>query len=124
MNNGLLTGIRVVECTLLEPGSVGMILGELGADVIKVEPPGGDYVRTLGWPFVDGISILHWHVNKGKRSIQVDLRTPEGVTVFEDLVRTADVVVEGMRPGALERRGLGYDHLAALNRQVVLCSIS
>jgi len=121
---GLLSGVRIVECTLLEPGSVGMILGEMGADVVKVEPPGGDYVRTLGWPFVDGISILHWHVNKAKRSIQLDLRTPEGVAVFEDLVRTADAVVEGMRPGALERRGLGYERLSELNPRVVLCSIS
>ncbi|MBO9522358.1 MAG: CoA transferase [Nocardioidaceae bacterium] len=121
---GLLAGLRVVECTLLEPGSVGMILGELGADVVKVEPPGGDYVRTLGWPFVDGVSILHWHVNKAKRSVQVDLRDPDGVAVFEDLVRSADVVVEGMRPGALARRGLGYDRLRALNPRVVLCSIS
>ncbi|GGM38931.1 CaiB/BaiF CoA transferase family protein [Dactylosporangium sucinum] len=121
---GLLAGVRVVECSLLEPGSLGMILGDLGADVIKVEAPGGDYIRRLGWPFVDGVSILHWHVNRGKRSIELDLRTPEGVEVFLDLVRSADVVVEGMRPGALHRRGVGYDRLREVNPAIVFCSLS
>ncbi|KAB2810434.1 CaiB/BaiF CoA transferase family protein [Pimelobacter simplex] len=120
----LLDGVRVVECTLLEPGALAMTLGDLGADVIKVEPPGGDYIRRLGWPIVEGHSLLHWHVNRGKRSIRLDLRTPEGPEVFLDLVRDADVVVEGMRPGALERRGLGYDRLREVNPAVVLCSLS
>lgn len=123
-DNPLLDGVRVVECTLLEPGALAMTLGDLGADVIKVEPPGGDYIRRLGWPIVEGHSLLHWHVNRGKRSIRLDLRTPEGPEVFLDLVRDADVVVEGMRPGALERRGLGYDALRAVNPAIVLCSLS
>ncbi|WP_051267266.1 CaiB/BaiF CoA transferase family protein [Nakamurella lactea] len=121
---GLLVGLRVIECTLLEPGSLAMSLADLGADVVKVEPPGGDYIRRLGWPYVEGESILHWHVNRGKRSIELDLRTPEGAEVFLDLVRGADLVVEGMRPGALERRGLGYRALAAVNPKIVLCSLS
>jgi crotonobetainyl-CoA:carnitine CoA-transferase CaiB-like acyl-CoA transferase len=120
----LLDGIRVVECTLLEPGALAMTLGDLGADVVKVEPPGGDYIRRLGWPIVEGHSLLHWHVNRGKRSISLDLRSPEGPQVFLDLVAAADIVVEGMRPGALERRGLGYDRLRSVNPAVVLCSLS
>jgi crotonobetainyl-CoA:carnitine CoA-transferase CaiB-like acyl-CoA transferase len=120
-----LDGVTVVECSLLEPGQVGMILGSLGADVVKVEAPGpGDYSRELGWPMIDGISLLHWHVNQAKRSITVDLRTTEGVEVFLDLVRTADAVVAGMRPGALARRGLGYQRLREVNPRIVSCAIS
>lgn len=120
-----LAGITVLECSLLEPGQVGMILGSLGADVIKVEAPGnGDYSRELGWPIIDGTSLLHWHINQAKRSVSIDLRTPEGADVFRDLARTADVVVVGMRPGALERRGLGYEQLREINQRLVFCAIS
>src|SRR5690242_17742591 len=60
-----LEGLRVVESSLLEPASLGALLGELGADVVKVEPPGeGDYVRRMAWPIIDGVSILHWHCNR------------------------------------------------------------
>ncbi len=70
-----LEGIRVIESSLLEPASLGALLAELGADVVKVEPPGeGDYVRRMAWPIIDGISILHWHCNRGKRSLALDLR--------------------------------------------------
>jgi crotonobetainyl-CoA:carnitine CoA-transferase CaiB-like acyl-CoA transferase len=120
-----LAGVTVVECSLLEPGQVGMILGSLGADVIKVEAPGaGDYSRRLGWPIVDGVSLLHWHVNQAKRSITLDLRDDEGAAVFLDLTRTADIVVSGMRPGALARRGLGYQQLCEVNPRIVFCELS
>ena len=120
-----LADVRVVESSLLEPSALGMHLAELGADVIKVEAPGeGDYVRRLAWPFIDGISILHWHVNKGKRSVAVDLRTPEGAALYLDLVRGADVVIEGMRPGALARRGLTWDVLREANPALVFCTLS
>src|SRR5262245_66352573 len=104
---GLLAGVRIIESSLLGPGGVGMHLADLGADVIKVENPGGDYVRRMAFPIIDGISMLHWHLNRGKRSIILDLKTAEGVTTYLDLVRNADAVIKGMRPGALERRGLG-----------------
>lgn len=120
-----LAGLRVIECSLLEPGQVGMILGSLGADVVKVEAPGnGDYSRSLGWPIVDGVSLLHWHVNQAKRSVSIDLRQEDGRQVFRDLVRDADVVVAGMRPGALERRGLGFEQLKEINPRLVFCAIS
>ena len=123
--NAPLEGLTVIECSLLEPGQLGMILGSLGADVIKVEAPGsGDYSRELGWPIIDGVSLLHWHVNQAKRSIVIDLRLPEGAEVFLDLARRADVVVSGMRPGALDRRGLGYDQLRAVNQRIVFCELS
>jgi crotonobetainyl-CoA:carnitine CoA-transferase CaiB-like acyl-CoA transferase len=121
----LLEGLTVVESSLLEPGALGMLLAGFGAEVIKVESPGeGDYVRRMAWPFVQGVSLLHWQINRGKRSIVIDLRKPEGVEIFLDLVRRADVVVEGMRPGALARRSLGYDSLREVNPRVVFCTVS
>src|ERR1044071_9852189 len=108
-NAGLLTGVRIIESSLLGPGGVGMHLADLGADVIKVEGPGGDYVRKMAFPIIDGISLLHWHLNRGKKSIILDLKTKEGVDTYLELVRGADAVIEGMRPGVLARRGLGFD---------------
>src|SRR5262245_14902643 len=101
-----LSGVRVIESSLLGPAAVGMHLADLGAEVIKVEAPGGDYVRKMAFPIIDGISLLHWHLNRGKRSLVLDLRTPEAVAVYLDLIRGADAVIEAMRPGALARRGL------------------
>src|SRR5215471_15711292 len=120
----LLAGVRIIESSLLGPGGVGMHLADLGADVIKVENPGGDYVRRMAFPIIDGISLLHWHLNRGKRSIVLDLKTAEGVATYLDLVRHADAVIEGMRPGALERRGLGFEQLRAVNPRIVFCTLS
>jgi crotonobetainyl-CoA:carnitine CoA-transferase CaiB-like acyl-CoA transferase len=120
----LLAGVRVIESAMLGPGGVGMHLADLGAEVIKVEGPGGDYVRKMAFPIVDGISLLHWHLNRGKRSIVLDLRKPEGVATYLELASGADAVIEGMRPGALARRGLGYDQLRAVNPRIVFCTHS
>ena len=79
----LLAGVRIIESSLLGPAGVGMQLADLGAEVIKVENPGGDYVRKMAFPIIDGISLLHWHLNRGKKSIVIDLRKPEGVAVYE-----------------------------------------
>jgi crotonobetainyl-CoA:carnitine CoA-transferase CaiB-like acyl-CoA transferase len=114
----------VIECSLLGPGAIGMHLADLGAEVIKVEAPGGDYIREMTWPIVEGVSLLHLHVSRGKRSLVLDLRKSEAAEVFRDLARRADVVIEAMRPGALARRGLGYEQLRELNRRVVFCTIS
>lgn len=121
---GLLAGVRVVECSMLGPAAITTALADLGADVIKVEPPQGDYVRRMTWPIVEGVSLMHLHVNRGKRSIVVDLRTDAGKELFLDLVRESDVVVEAMRPGGLARRGLGFDVLRATNPRIVQCTIS
>jgi crotonobetainyl-CoA:carnitine CoA-transferase CaiB-like acyl-CoA transferase len=120
----LLAGVRVIESALLGPGAVGMHLADLGAEVIKVENPAGDYVRKMAFPIIDGISLLHWHLNRGKRSIVLDLKTPDGVATYRDLARDADAVIEGMRPGVLARRGLGYDALRAVNPRIVFCTHS
>ena len=86
----LLAGVRVLEVSLLEPAALGQVLADLGADVIKVEPPGGDYVRTMAWPIIEGVSLLHWHVNRGKRSVELDLRTEAGCELFLDLVEKGE----------------------------------
>jgi crotonobetainyl-CoA:carnitine CoA-transferase CaiB-like acyl-CoA transferase len=121
---GPLAGVRIVECSMLGPGAITTTLADLGADVIKVEPPSGDYIRQMTWPIVEGTSLMHLHISRGKRSIVLDLRTPEGAEVFRDLVRGADAVVEAMRPGGLDRRGLGYEALKEINPRIVFCTIS
>jgi crotonobetainyl-CoA:carnitine CoA-transferase CaiB-like acyl-CoA transferase len=119
-----LAGVRIIECSLLGPAAITTHLADLGADVIKVESPQGDYVREMTWPIIEGVSLLHLHVNRGKRSLVLDLRTPEACDTFRDLVRGADAVVEAMRPGALARRGLGYEDLKAINPRIVFITIS
>lgn len=119
-----LNGVRIIDCSILGPGALTTHLVDLGADVIKVEPPGGDYLRQMTWPIIDGVSLMHLHINRGKRSIVVDLRSPEGVKVFKDLASGADAVIEGMRPGGLARRGLGFEDLRAVNPAIVFCTIS
>lgn len=78
----------------------------------------------MTWPIVEGVSLLHLHTHRGKRSITLDLRTPEGIEVYRDLVRGADAVVEAMRPGAMAKRGLGYEDLKAVNPKIVFCTLS
>src|SRR3954470_18707052 len=109
---------------MLGPAAITSALVDLGADVVKVEPPAGDYIRQMTWPIVEGVSLMHLHVNRGKRSIVLDLRTDDAKEVFRDLVADADVVVEAMRPGALERLGLGPQVLGKGNKKLVFASIS
>jgi crotonobetainyl-CoA:carnitine CoA-transferase CaiB-like acyl-CoA transferase len=119
-----LAGLRVVEVSMLGPGNLTTHLADLGADVIKVEPPQGDYGRRMTWPIVEGVSLLFLHVSRGKKSIVLDLRTDAGRATFLDLVREADAVVEAMRPGGLARRGVGYDDCKLVNPRIVFCTIS
>ena len=119
-----LEGVRIIESSMLGPAGITTALAELGADVIKVEPAQGDYIRQMTWPIVEGTSLMHLHLNRGKRSIVLDLRTEEGVQAYKDLVAGADAVIEAMRPGGLARRGLGYDDLRAINPRIVFVTIS
>ncbi|MGH8984661.1 MAG: CaiB/BaiF CoA transferase family protein [Acidimicrobiia bacterium] len=122
---GLLDGLRVVEVAHLAPNMLGMHLADLGADVVKVEDlERGDYTRDVGFARAGGLSFLHLRWNRGKRSVAIDLRVHEGADLFLELVRVSEVVIEGQRPGALARRGLGFDALRAVNPAVVLCSLS
>jgi crotonobetainyl-CoA:carnitine CoA-transferase CaiB-like acyl-CoA transferase len=119
-----LAGLTVVEVSMLGPAAITSALVDLGANVIKVEPPSGDYIRQMTWPIVEGVSLMHLHVNRGKRSITLDLRSDAGKDVFREIARDADVVVEAMRPGALARLGIGPDDLRPDNPRLVFASIS
>ncbi len=123
-NSQLLSGVRVIESSLLGPGHVATFFADLGADVIKVESPAGDYIRQMTWPIVEGISLLHLHTHRGKRGITLDLKTEEGKDLYKELVATADVVVEAMRPGALAKLGLGYEDLKKVNPKIVFATLS
>ncbi len=120
----MLEGIRVIECSLLGPAAITSHLVDFGAEVIKVEAPSGDYVRQMTWPMVNDISLMHLHLNRGKQSLVLDLKVPEAIQVFEELVRASHVVIEAMRPGFLDKRGLGYGRLRELNPAIVMCTIS
>jgi crotonobetainyl-CoA:carnitine CoA-transferase CaiB-like acyl-CoA transferase len=123
-NAGLLSNIRVIESSLLGPGHVATFFADLGADVIKVESPQGDYIRQMTWPIIDGVSLLHLHTHRGKRSITLNLKNEEGVALYKELVRNADVVVEAQKPGALASFGLGFDVLRQINPKLVFATLS
>jgi len=120
----LLSSVRVIESSLLGPGHVATFFADLGADVIKVESPKGDYIRQMTWPIVNGVSLLHLHTHRGKRSIALDLKTEQAKALYLDLVAEADVVVEAMRPGTLARLGLGYGELSEVNPKIVFATLS
>lgn len=123
-----LSDLRVLDLTALTGALCGKLLGDMGADVIKIEPPDGDATRAIG-PFLDGQphrerSLLFWFYNTSKRGITLDLSQPEGQELFRALATRADVVVESFAPGTLERWGVGYDTLKRLNPRLVLTSIT
>jgi formyl-CoA transferase/CoA:oxalate CoA-transferase len=120
-----LDGVRVLDFTRHMAGPYATLhLGDYGADVIKVESPGGDPSRRTGVDFIDEESALFLIWNRGKRSIALDLRKPEGVEVIHRLARTADVVIENYRPGQADKIGIGYDALSAINDQIIYVAIS
>ena len=121
-----LDGIRVLDLSRILAGPwCAMILGDLGADVIKVEnPDGGDDTRTFGPAFANGESAYFMSANRNKRSILVDLKTAEGQGIVRALAQISDVVVENYRLGTLDRLGLGLDGMRARNPRLVTCSIS
>ena len=120
----LLSGVRIIESSLLGPGLISTFFSDLGADVIKVEPPQGDYIRQMTWPIIDGVSLLHLHTHRGKKSVALNLKTDEGKSIYKELVEKADAVVEAMRPGALKKLGLGYEELHKINPKIVFCTLS
>jgi crotonobetainyl-CoA:carnitine CoA-transferase CaiB-like acyl-CoA transferase len=120
-----LSGVLVLELGQVIAGTYcGTILADLGADVLKVEPLRGDLARNPGIAAYRGESTIHLAMNRGKRSIAVNLKAPEGREIFEDLVRRADVVIDNFRPGVLDRLELGFERLKQLNEQLVTCSIT
>ncbi|MGE4560228.1 MAG: CaiB/BaiF CoA transferase family protein [Desulfobulbus sp.] len=118
-------GVKVLDVSRLLPGPFcSMLLADFGADVIKIEDPqGGDYIRW--WPPLLGKnSGFHVVLNRNKRSLTLNLKKPEGKEIFKQLVATADVVLEGFRPGVMDRLGLGYEALRAINPRLVYCAIT
>ena len=115
-NNPPLQGVKVLDLTRLLPGPVcTQHLADMGADVIKIEDTGaGDYTAAT-------VKVL---VNRNKRGIRLDLKQSSAVRAFLDLARTADIVVEGFRPGIMDKLGIGYSQVAAVNPRVVYCSIT
>lgn len=124
--SGPLSGILVADFSRVVAGPYAtMLLGDLGADVVKVERPGeGDDTRSFGPPFVDGTSAYYLSINRNKRGVAWDLGSAAGRRKAKRLAERADVVVENFRPGTAARFGIGYDEISAVNERVVYCSVS
>ncbi len=114
--SGPLSGIRVADLTsiLLGPFAT-QILGDMGADVIKVESPDGDTTRDLGPRRSEGMASVFLNSNRNKRSLSIDLKSPEGMKVFRDFLKTVDVFVHNMRPSAIKRLNLTYDDIKGIS---------
>lgn len=123
--NGALAGIRVLDFAQVGAGpTCGMLLGDLGADVVKIESPGGDIGRKLGPPFQNGESVTSMSFNRNKRSLVIDLKKPEGREIVARMTGAADVVLESFRPGVMEKLGIGWAALSAIRPSLVFCSVS
>ena len=109
--NSPIEGLRVIDASTVIAGpTIGMLLGDFGADVIKVEHPRGDPLRDTGY-LKDGIGLWHKMTNRNKRGITLNFKNPSGQTLFKKLAETADVVIENFRTGTMEQWGLGWKDL-------------
>ncbi|WP_119167839.1 CaiB/BaiF CoA transferase family protein [Algihabitans albus] len=125
MTFDLLAGLRVVDLSQWLPGPfAGQILGDLGAEVVKVEPPAGDPMRQLGPRDPDGLSAWYKQINAGKTILRLDLKADAGREVFAELLRGADVLLESYRPGTLEKLGFDGKRRVELNRRLIHCALS
>jgi crotonobetainyl-CoA:carnitine CoA-transferase CaiB-like acyl-CoA transferase len=123
--DGPLSRLLVLDLTQFLAGPyAAQIFGDLGARVIKIEPPGGEMTRAIAPHFVKGESAYYLAVNRNKESLAIDLKTARGRAIMLDLVRRADIVLENFRPGVAARLGLGYDALKAANPKIIVCAIS
>ncbi|AYF86866.1 CoA transferase [Pseudomonas sp. JS3066] len=125
MLRNALQGLTVLDFTQIAAGpTCTMLLADMGARVIKVEPPEGDLGRTLGPAWVGDSSALYHGFNRGKQGLCLDLKNPQGLAVAKRLLEEADVLIESMRPGVMARLGLGFEAAQAINPALVYCSIS
>ncbi len=128
MSKGALDGVKVLDCTQMLAGPLAATrLGDLGADVIKVEPVGiGEFNRTHGFEdnVIEGEMTTFLAVNRNKRSLAINLKAPAAVAAFHELVAGSDVFLQNFRPGVAERLGVGYEDLARINPGIIYCSIS
>ena len=121
---GPLNGYRVLDFTSMVSGPVAtMMLADQGADVIKIEPPGGEYMRKTGVKH-KGMPSGFLSCNRSKRSLSIDLKRAEGLEAVKKLLTNADVLVQNFRPGAIERMGLGEDAVRAIQPEIIFVSIS
>lgn len=119
-----LAGVRVLDFSIMLAGPYcARLLADVGAEVIKIEPPEGDDMR-LRTPLRDGHSAYFGQLNAGKHSLALDLKSPEAIGLVHQLVAEADIIVENFRPGVMDRLGLGYEALRAINPRLIYCSIS
>jgi crotonobetainyl-CoA:carnitine CoA-transferase CaiB-like acyl-CoA transferase len=122
--SGPLTGIRVLDLTTVLMGPYAtQIMADMGADVIKIEPPDGDTLRGIGPMRNPGMGNIFLHVNRNKRSLVLDLKKEDGLAIFFMLAKTADVVVSNIRPQAMRRLGISYERLRALNAKIIYAGL-
>ena len=122
---GPLDGVRILDFTHVLSGPFGTsLLGDLGAEIIKVEPPAGDLVRTMGPPFQGGESAYFFCVNRNKKSISLDLKKPAAIDVVRRLVKDCDVFIENFRPGVMDRLGLSYDEIIKIKPDIIYSSMT
>lgn len=122
---GLLTGARILDLSHMLAGPFGsMMLGDLGAEIVKVEPPDGDPMRQMGPHFWAGESAYYLSANRSKQSITLNLQNENGRAIFYDLVRVADVVYDNFRPGVTQKLQIDYATLQRINPRIIACSIS
>jgi crotonobetainyl-CoA:carnitine CoA-transferase CaiB-like acyl-CoA transferase len=120
-----LDDVKVLELSNMAPNQLAMHLADLGADVVKIETPRrGDTTRLIGKQPGFNDSMLHRRWNRGKKSVAIDTNTPDGAALLRELVRDVDILIEGFRPGTLQKMGLGWDDLVALNPDLVMVSLS
>lgn len=123
--SGPLAGMKVIELAHIMAGPVcGLMLADMGADVIKVEKPDGDDSRRFVPPAIEGESAAYMMMNRNKRGLALNLKQPDAVEALHRLLEEADVVIENYRMGTMERLGLGYDELRAINPRLIYCEIS
>jgi len=125
-SSGPLRGVRIIDLSMMLAGPSGsMLMGDLGAEIIKVEPLDGDETRVSPPHFyAENMSAYYWSINRNKKSVVINLKSPEGRQVLYDLVAKADVVYDNYRPGVLERLQIDYETLKKYNPQIICCSIS
>jgi crotonobetainyl-CoA:carnitine CoA-transferase CaiB-like acyl-CoA transferase len=121
----LLSNVRILDLSRMLAGPYGsMLLGDLGAEVIKIEEPAGDFTRTPAQYHMGGIGAYFLAINRNKKSVVIDLTTPEGQGVFHDLVKISDVVFDNLRPAVLKKVGADYETLKRINPKIISCSVS
>ncbi|MGD0804946.1 MAG: CoA transferase [Candidatus Bathyarchaeia archaeon] len=119
-----LDGLRVLDLTQAQAGPMcTMFLADMGADVIKIEPPWGEMTRRFP-PLVNGVSPYYLYLNRGKRGITLNLKSEKGIEIFKKLVKLSDIVVENFSPGTMDKMGIGYDALSDINPKILFASIS